>query len=137
MFKADVADRLAVIQAPTTELRMMRYEIGDYEWGVIRPMLPNKPRGIPRVDDRRILNGIFWGLEGAGRWALRGRSGLIKSQRPRTTPSASSMSLEPCFTATGSCFCEYTSVRPRGCRTAARSRRRNPRRAVRGWVFRG
>jgi hypothetical protein len=21
-------------------------------------MLPNKPRGIPRVDDRRILNGI-------------------------------------------------------------------------------
>src|SRR5262245_52636216 len=49
---------------------MMRYEISDYEWGVIRPMLPNKPRGIPRVDDRRILNGIFWGLEGAGRWAL-------------------------------------------------------------------
>ena len=40
----------------------MRYELSDYEWSVIRPMLPNKPRGIPRVDDRRILNGIFWVL---------------------------------------------------------------------------
>ncbi|MFC5066572.1 IS5 family transposase [Flaviflagellibacter deserti] len=36
----------------------MRYELSDYEWSVIRPMLPNKPRGVPRVDDRRILNGI-------------------------------------------------------------------------------
>ena len=38
----------------------MRYELSNYEWGVINPMLPNKPRGVPRVDDRRILNGIFW-----------------------------------------------------------------------------
>jgi transposase len=36
----------------------MRYELSDYEWCVINPMLPNKPRGIPRVD-RRVLNGIF------------------------------------------------------------------------------
>lgn len=34
----------------------MRYELSDNEWSVIRTMLPNKPRGIPRVDDRRILN---------------------------------------------------------------------------------
>ena len=33
----------------------MRYELSDYEWSVIRPMLPNKPRGVPRVDDRRTL----------------------------------------------------------------------------------
>jgi transposase len=38
----------------------MRYELADYEWVAIKPMLPNKPRGVPRVDDRRILNGIFW-----------------------------------------------------------------------------
>jgi len=25
----------------------MRYELSDCEWGVIKPMLPNKPRGIP------------------------------------------------------------------------------------------
>ena len=27
----------------------MRYEISDYEWTAIKPMLPNKPRGIRRV----------------------------------------------------------------------------------------
>jgi transposase len=35
----------------------MRYELTDLEWAAIRPMLPNKPRGVPRVDDRRVLNG--------------------------------------------------------------------------------
>jgi transposase len=27
----------------------MRYELTDYEWAAIKPMLPNKPRGVPRV----------------------------------------------------------------------------------------
>ena len=31
----------------------MRYELNDCEWRVIQPMHPNKPRGVPRVDDRR------------------------------------------------------------------------------------
>jgi hypothetical protein len=25
----------------------MRYELNDYEWRLIKPMLPNKPRGVP------------------------------------------------------------------------------------------
>jgi transposase len=29
----------------------MRYQLTDFEWSAIRPFLPNKPRGIPRVDD--------------------------------------------------------------------------------------
>ncbi len=33
----------------------MRYELTDYEWAAIRPFLPNKPRGVPRVNDRRVL----------------------------------------------------------------------------------
>jgi transposase len=37
----------------------MRYELSDYEWTAIKPMLPNKPRGVRRVHDRRVLNGIF------------------------------------------------------------------------------
>jgi hypothetical protein len=37
----------------------MRYELSDHERNVIDPMLPNKPRGISRVDDRRVLNGLF------------------------------------------------------------------------------
>jgi transposase len=40
----------------------MRYELTDEEWSAIKPMLPNKPRGVPRVNDRRVLNGIFWVL---------------------------------------------------------------------------
>jgi hypothetical protein len=42
--------------------RIMRYELTEREWAAIRPMLPNKPRGVPRVNDRRVVNGIFWVL---------------------------------------------------------------------------
>lgn len=38
---------------------MARYELTEFEWRTIQPHLPNKPRGVPRVDDRRVLNGIF------------------------------------------------------------------------------
>ncbi len=48
----------------------MRYELSDCEWGVIKPMLLNKPRGIPRVDDRRVLNGIFWVLRSGRRGGI-------------------------------------------------------------------
>ena len=51
-----------VIQAPEPGPRIMRYELTEYEWTVIKPFLPNKPRGVPRVNDRRVLNGIFWVL---------------------------------------------------------------------------
>lgn len=37
---------------------MSRYDLTDPKWSVIKPLLPNKPRGVPRVDDRRVLNGI-------------------------------------------------------------------------------
>lgn len=46
----------------------MRYELADYEWMAIKPMLPNKPRGVPRVNDRRVLNGIFWILRSGAPW---------------------------------------------------------------------
>ena len=46
----------------------MRYELADYEWIAIKPMLPNKPRGVPRVNDRRVLNGIFWILRSGAPW---------------------------------------------------------------------
>ena len=58
----------------------MRYELNDYEWSVIQPMLPNKPRGVPRVDDRRVLNGIFWVLRSGAPWR-----DLPKSYGPPTT----------------------------------------------------
>ncbi len=46
----------------------MRYDLTDFEWSVIQPLLPNKPRGVPRVDDRRVLNGIFWILRTGAPW---------------------------------------------------------------------
>ena len=39
---------------------MSRHDLIDFESRVIKPLLPNKARGVPRVDDRRVLNGIFW-----------------------------------------------------------------------------
>src|SRR5580704_17191735 len=46
----------------------MRYELTDFEWTAIRPFLPNKPRGVPRVNDRRALNRIFWILRSGAPW---------------------------------------------------------------------
>jgi transposase len=46
-----------------------RYELTDGEWLIIAPLLPNKPRGVPRVDDRRVLNGILWRFRTGSPWA--------------------------------------------------------------------
>jgi transposase len=59
---------------------MQGYELSDFEWGVIAPLLPNKPRGVPRVDDRRVLNGIFWVLRTGAPWRA-----LPKEFGPHTT----------------------------------------------------
>ena len=50
------------------EALMARFHLTDFEWSVIQPLLPNKPRGVPRVDDRRVLNGIFWRLRTGAPW---------------------------------------------------------------------
>jgi transposase len=44
----------------------MRYALSDEEWTAIKPMLPNKPRGVPRMNDRCVLDGIFWVLRSGG-----------------------------------------------------------------------
>jgi len=59
---------------------MSRYDLTDFEWRVIAPLLPNKPRGVPRVDDRRVLNGIFWVLRCGAPWR-----DLPERYGPRTT----------------------------------------------------
>jgi transposase len=58
----------------------MRYELSDYEWTAIKPMLPNKPRGDRRVNDRRVLSGIFWVLRSGAPWR-----DLPETYGPRTT----------------------------------------------------
>jgi transposase len=51
----------------------MRYEPCDHEWAAIKPMLPNKPRGVRRVNDRRVLSGIFWVLRSGAPWRRCGK----------------------------------------------------------------
>jgi transposase len=59
---------------------MSRYDLTDFEWRVIAPLLPNKLRDVPRVDDRRILDGIFRVLRSDAPWR-----DLPDRYGPRTT----------------------------------------------------
>lgn len=59
---------------------MSRYDLTDFEWREIEPLLPNKPRGVPRVDGRRVLNGIFGALRSSTPWC-----DLPERYGPRTT----------------------------------------------------
>ena len=47
---------------------MSRFDMSDFEWRVIEPLLPNKPCGVTRVDDLRVLNGIFYRLRTGCAW---------------------------------------------------------------------
>lgn len=40
----------------------------DEQWARIEPLLPNKPRGVPRVDDRKVLSGIVQVLKSGCSW---------------------------------------------------------------------
>jgi hypothetical protein len=46
---------LEMIQSSKPEPRIMRYELSDCELTAIKPTLPNNPRGVRRVNDRRVL----------------------------------------------------------------------------------
>lgn len=59
---------------------MSRYDLTALEWHVIESLVPNKPRGVPRVDDRRVLSGIFWVLRSGAPWR-----DLPQRYGPRTT----------------------------------------------------
>lgn len=47
---------------------MARFDLSDREWSLIKPLLPNKPCGGGRVDDRRVLHGIFYVLRTGSPW---------------------------------------------------------------------
>ena len=46
----------------------MSYKLTDFEWADIKPFLANKPCGVPRANDRRVLNGNFWVLRSGAPW---------------------------------------------------------------------
>ena len=61
---------------------MKRYDLTDFEWSVIEPLLPNKPRGVARVNDRRVLNSILWVLRTAAH-----PGGICRNATGRTRPA--------------------------------------------------
>jgi transposase len=48
----------------------MRYDLTDFEWSVIEPVLPKGKPGPRRKDDRGVMNGIFWYSGRARRGAI-------------------------------------------------------------------
>ena len=42
--------------------------LSDAQWARLVPLLPNKPRGVPRVDNRRVISSIIVALQSGGRW---------------------------------------------------------------------
>jgi transposase len=46
----------------------MRYNLPDFEWSVIEPVLPKGRPGPRRKDDRRVMNGVFWVLRTGAPW---------------------------------------------------------------------
>ena len=48
------------------EVFMARFDLTDFEWSVIQPLLPNKPRGVPRVDDTARIERHFLAFADGG-----------------------------------------------------------------------
>ena len=47
---------------------MTEFWLSEGQFSRLKPLLPNKPRGVPRVDDRRVINGIFYVLRTGSPW---------------------------------------------------------------------
>ena len=47
---------------------MPGHELSDKEWSIIEPLLLRKSRGVKRVDDRRVINGIPWRFRTGSSW---------------------------------------------------------------------
>ena len=46
----------------------MRYDLTDFEWSVIEPLLPMDRRGPKPKSNRRIINGMFYILRTGSPW---------------------------------------------------------------------
>jgi transposase len=46
----------------------MRYDLTDFEWSVIEPLLPMDRRGPKPKNNRRIINGMFYVLRAGSPW---------------------------------------------------------------------
>ena len=47
---------------------MARSDMSDFGWNFVKVLLPNKPRGVKRVDDRCVIKGILFALRTGIPW---------------------------------------------------------------------
>ena len=47
---------------------MSEFWLSEAQFERLRPLLPNKARGVARVDDRRVISGIIHVVKSGGRW---------------------------------------------------------------------
>ena len=47
---------------------MSEFWLSDGQFERLQPLLPNKVRGVARVDDRRVISGIIHVVKSGGRW---------------------------------------------------------------------
>ncbi|GHH24658.1 transposase [Sphingomonas glacialis] len=47
---------------------MSEFWLSEEQFERLRPLLPNKIRGVARVDDRRVISGIIHVVKSGGRW---------------------------------------------------------------------
>ena len=81
---------------------MARSDMRDFEWDFIKKLLPNKSRGVKRVDDRRVINGILYALRTGIPWrdmpfsTARGQRSITE-RVPETVTTASIAGQRPGF----------------------------------------
>ena len=78
--RIDGATADVISSSETGAYKSYAIEFSDDERTAIRPMLPNEPCGVWRVNDRRVLDGISWVLRSGAPW-----SDLPATDGPRTT----------------------------------------------------
>ncbi len=47
---------------------MQRHELTDRDWDLLAPLIPSASTGRPRVDDRRIINGMVYKIRTGLPW---------------------------------------------------------------------
>ena len=71
----------------------MRYDLTDFEWSVIEPLLPMDRRGPKPKNNRQIINGMFYVLRAGSPW----RDLPERTDPTRRSTTASTAGGKPAF----------------------------------------
>jgi hypothetical protein len=58
--------------------------LSEAQFARLEPLLPNKPRGVPRVDDRRVISGIVHVIRGGLAHAVAAPKASVSAARSGT-----------------------------------------------------